>query len=116
MKKILLFLALVSLTTVYGQTKWHEQKNDYFVEQAAKEYNLSADKQKELKKERMKMVTVYLSSNKALKNGEITKQQRQEKTRKASKEFNSYFAKLVGKPYAEVAPFLKRIREELRAK
>lgn len=115
MKKIiLLLLTVVSFSTVYGQSKWHEKQNNYFVEQAAKEYNLSDDQKVELKKNRMEMVTAFISTNSALKSGEITKEERKEKTSEASKIFNSYFSQLVGKPYAEVAPFLKRMREELK--
>ncbi|WP_303317290.1 hypothetical protein Q4Q34_01585 [Flavivirga abyssicola] len=115
MKKIILLLLVVSFSaTTYGQSKWHEKQNDYFVEQAGKEFGLKKDQKEELKEKRMEMVMSFVNSNKAVKNGELTKEQRKEKTREASKNFNSYFAELVGKPYAEIAPFLKKMREEIK--
>ncbi|TGV01885.1 hypothetical protein [Flavivirga rizhaonensis] len=116
MKKIVLILLVVVSfsTTTYGQSKWHEKQNNYFVEQAGKEFGLKNDQKKELKEKRMEMIMSFVNSNKALKNGELTKEQQKEKRREASKKFNSYFSQLVGKPYAEVEPFLKRMRDEIK--
>ncbi|TXG35150.1 hypothetical protein [Seonamhaeicola maritimus] len=115
MKKIILTLVLImSFAFTYGQTKWHEKQNKHFVEEAAKEYSLNESQQKELSENRMVMVKSFMDSNKAFKSGEITEDQKKEKNRESSKTFNGYFSQLVGKPYKEVAPFMARMRKELK--
>jgi predicted negative regulator of RcsB-dependent stress response len=115
MKKIILTLLVVmSFTFTYGQGKWQEKQNDYFVEAAAKEYDLSDDQKVELKETRLEMVKSFMDSNQKSKSGEITKDEMKASNREASKTFNSAFAKLTGKPYKELAPFLKKMREELK--
>ncbi|MBC3759212.1 hypothetical protein H7U19_12395 [Hyunsoonleella sp. SJ7] len=115
MKKIIfLIFILAAVSSTFGQSKWHEKQNNHFVAQAAKEYSLTEDQQEDLRQNRMEMVTAFISSNEKMKAGEITSEERKEITKEASKTFNSYFSQLAGKPYAEVAPFLKRMREELK--
>ena len=115
MKKIILTLVLVmSFAFTYGQTKWQEKQNKYFVEAAAKEYNLDDKQQKDLAENRMVMVKSFMDSNKAFKSGGLTEVEKKEKNRAASKKFNGYISQLVGKPYKEVAPFMARMRKELK--
>lgn len=115
MKRILLTLLVVlSFSFTYGQGKWQEKQNNHFVEATAKEYNLNDDQKEELRETRMEMVKSFMDSNKKSKSGKITNDEKKELNREASKTFNSAFSKLVGKPYKEVAPFLKRMREELK--
>lgn len=115
MKKILLtLLVLVSFATSYGQTKWHEKQNNHFVEAAAKEYALNDEQKQELATTRLDMVKAFIESNQEFKDGGITQDEKKEKNRAASQKFNSYFSQLVGKPYKEVAPFMKKMREELK--
>ena len=74
MKKIILTLLLiVSFASTYGQSKWHKQQNEVFVEAAAKEYNLDDAQKEKLYDARMKMMMSYKESNQAVENGEITK-------------------------------------------
>ncbi len=115
MKKIiLLLLTVVSFSTAYGQSKWHEKQNNYFVEKAAKEYDLTAIQKEDLRSNRMKMVMAFVNSTTRYKAGDISLEKRKEITKEASREFNSYFSKLVGQNYKQVAPFLKRMRGELK--
>ncbi|MCL7762966.1 hypothetical protein MPF19_06010 [Polaribacter sp. Z014] len=115
MKKILLTLVLVvAFSTTYGQNKYQERQNKYFVEAAAKEYNLNDAQQKELTELRTTMVVAYGESQKAAKAGTITKEEKQAKNGEASKAFNRGVIKLTGKNYKELAPFFKRMRDELK--
>ena len=115
MKKIILTLLLVvSFSAIYGQNKFQERQNKYFVEAAAKEYNLNEAQQKELTELRTTMVVAYGESQKEAKAGTITKEEKKAKNGEASKAFNNGVIKLTGKNYKELAPFFKRMREELK--
>ena len=115
MKKIVLTLLLVvAFTASYGQNKYQERQNKYFVEAAAKEYNLNDAQQKELTEIRTTMVLAYGETQKAAKSGAITKEEKKTKNGEASKAFNSAVIKLTGKNYKELAPFFKKMREELK--
>ncbi|WP_339882631.1 hypothetical protein [Polaribacter vadi] len=115
MKKIVLTLLLVvAFSTTYGQNKYQERQNKYFVEAAAKEFNLNKDQQKELAEVRTTMVLAYGESNSAMKEGTITKEEMQEKNKEASRNFNNAVIKMTGKTYKELAPFFKRMRDELK--
>lgn len=115
MKKIILTLVLLVVYTVsYGQTKYQERQNKYFVEAAAKEFKLDKDQQVTLATARLEMVKAYQKSQKAFKGGEITKEEKQTKNRAASKAFNNAVIKLTGKKYKDLAPFFKRMRQELK--
>ncbi|MDX6747901.1 hypothetical protein SHK09_13975 [Polaribacter sp. PL03] len=115
MRKIVLtLLLLVTFTVTYGQNKYQERQSKYFVEAAAKEFSLSEVQQKELKEIRTKMVVAYGESQVSFKSGAITKEQKQAKNREVSKEFNNSVIKMTGKKYKDLAPFFKRMREELK--
>ena len=115
MKKIILTLVLVvAFTASYGQNKYQQRQNDYFVEAAAKEFKLNDSQQKDLKEIRTKMVIAYGESQKSFKAGDITKEEKQAKNRESSKVFNNAAIKLIGKNYKELAPFFKRMRKELK--
>lgn len=115
MKKfILVLLAVVSFSATYGQTRWHEKQNAHFVEQAKAEYSLTDEQADELSEKRLEMVKSFIGSNSDFKAGNITQEEKKEVNRGASRTFNGYFSQLVGKPYAEIAPFLKRMREEIK--
>jgi len=115
MKKIILTLLLVvAFSTTYGQNKYQERQSKYFVEAAAKEFSLNEDQQKELAEVRTTMVLAYGASQKAMKAGDITKEEKQAKNREASKIFNNAVIKMTGKKYKELAPFFKRMRAELK--
>jgi hypothetical protein len=115
MKKIVLTLLLVvAFTTTYGQNKYQERQNKYFVEAAAKEFNLDEQQQKDLTGIRTTMVLAYGESQKSFTDGDITKEEKQAKNGEASKEFNNAVIKLTGKNYKELAPFFKRMRDELK--
>ena len=60
------------------------------------------------------MVLAYGESQKAQKSGDITKEEKQAKNREASKVFNNAVIKITGKKYKDLAPFFKRMREELK--
>lgn len=115
MKKFILtlFVGLFGIVA-FGQGKWQEKQNNYFADAAAKEYNLSLSQKEELKKVRMKMVRAFMDSSYEFKEGFITETEMKELNKKASREFNSAFSTLVGKPYKEVEPFLARMRKELK--
>lgn len=116
MKKIVLTLLLVvSFATSYGQNKYQERQNKYYVEAAAKEFSLNEDQQKELTEARTTMVLAYGSAQEAFKNGEITQEEKKAKNGEASKAFNMTVTKLFGKSYAELVPFFERMREELKS-
>lgn len=115
MKKIILTLLLVvAFSTSYGQNKYQERQNKYFVEAAAKEFSLSEKQQEKLAEIRTEMVLSYGETQKMLKAGDITKEEKQAKNREASKAFNNAVIKLTGKNYKELAPFFARMRKELK--
>jgi len=115
MKKILMtLLLLVAFSTSYGQGKYHEKQNAYYVEAAVKEFHLNKEQQKELSEIRMDMVKAYMESNQTFKEGDITKEEKQAVTKEASKAFHIKFSKLTGKTYAEMKPWLDQMRDELK--
>ena len=116
MKKIVLTLVLfvAFVATATAQGKHHEKQNDYYVEAAAKEFDLDKDQQKELSIIRMEMVTAYITSNKSLKAGDITKDEKKELTKAASQVFHTKLAKMTGKTYKEMKPWLDKMRDELK--
>lgn len=115
MKKIVLTLLLVvAFTTTYGQNKYQERQNKYYVEAAAKEFNLNEDQQKELTEIRTTMVIAYGESHKAFTAGDITKEEKLAKNGESSKVFNNAVIKLTGKTYKELVPFFNRMRKELK--
>jgi len=115
MKKIVLTLLLfVAFATSYGQGKHHEKQNDYYVEAAAKEFDLDKKQQKEVSEIRMEMVTTYITSNKSLKAGDITKEEKKELTKTASQAYHNKLSKITGKSYKEMKPWLDKMRDELK--
>lgn len=115
MKKIVLTLLLVvSFATTYGQSKWHKQQNEIFVEAAAKEYGLDDAQQKDLSEVRLTMMKAYMDSNKAAQAGDITKEEKQAKNREASSVFHTELSEITGKPYKEMEPWLTKMREEMK--
>lgn len=115
MKKIIFTLVLIlSISAVYSQGKYHYRQNTYYVEAAAKEFSLDKKQQKELSEVRMEMVKAYMTSNKAFKNEEITKEEKKAKNREASQTYHKAMSKITGKSYKEMKPFLDRLREELK--
>ncbi|WP_282080373.1 hypothetical protein [Aquimarina algiphila] len=115
MKKIILTILLaITFITTYGQNKYQERQNNYFVEAAAKEFNLNESQKNELKDIRMTMVSAYINANKQEKNGDIVAEEKKRKTMEASKIFNNAVIKLTGKTYEELKPFFSRMREELK--
>ncbi|MCL7752628.1 hypothetical protein [Polaribacter sp. Z022] len=115
MKKIFLTLLLVvAFTTTYGQNKWQEKQINHFVKAAQTEYNLNDDQVKELTKFRTEMVLSYSSLQKKVKSGEITGDQRKQKGKEISKTFNRKFIKLTGKSYKDLAPFMNKLRKEIK--
>jgi hypothetical protein len=116
MKKIILTLLLVvSISVTYGQNKYQERQNKYYVEAAVKEFNLNEDQQKELTDIRTVMVLAYGESHQAFTAGDIAKEEKQAKNSEASKVFNNAVIKLTGKTYQELVPFFDRMREELKS-
>ena len=86
MKKIVLTLLLVvAFTTAYGQNKYQERQNKYFVEAAAKEFSLTDAQQVKLTEIRTEMVIAFGKSQKEFKAGDITKEERKVKNRENSK-------------------------------
>ena len=117
MKKIILTLLLiVSFASTYGQSKWHKQQNEVFVEAAAKEYNLDDAQKEKLYDARMKMMMSYKESNQAVENGEITKEEKQAKNHEISANFNAELSKITGKSFKEMKPWLQKMREEMKKK
>ena len=115
MKKLIIALLLfVSVATSYGQGKFHERQNTAYIEAAAKEFNLDGKQQAELSEIRMEMVKAYITSNKSFKADEITKEEKKELTKEASKVYHNKLSKLTGKAYKDMQPWLKKMREELK--
>ena len=115
MKKILLTLLLaVTFTATYAQNKYQERQNKYFVEAAAKEYNLDQAQQDDLTNTRTTMVLAFKDIADKVKSESITKDEAKAQRQEASKAFNNAIIKLTGKNYKELNPFLKRMREELK--
>jgi hypothetical protein len=115
MKKIvftLLMFAFISMS--FGQNKYQDNKNKYFVEAAAKEYDLNEDQKEELMDIRVEMVSAYMSSHKSFKYGDITKEEEKSLNQEASKTFHTKLAKITGKTYAEMKVWLGNIRKELK--
>ena len=113
MKKLIIALLLfATVATSYGQNKYHERQNEAYIEAAAKEFDLDKKQQKELSEIRMEMVTAYITSNKAFKADEITEEEKKELTKAASKEYHNKLAKLTGKTYKDMKPWLAEMREE----
>ena len=111
----LTLLLLVAFTTAYGQNKYQERQSKYFVEAAEKEFSLTETQQVELTEFRKVMVIAFGKSQKELKAGNITKEERKAANKENSKAFNNAIIKLTGKNYKELAPFFKRMRTELKS-
>ncbi|TNJ42410.1 hypothetical protein KFZ70_14605 [Tamlana fucoidanivorans] len=117
MKKIVFTLLLiVAFASSYGQSKWHKQQNQIFVDAAAKEYGLDDSQKEKLYDVRLDMVTAYMDSNKAMKAGDITKEEMRAKNKEASETFHTELAKITGKPYKEMKPWLDEMREKMNKK
>lgn len=115
MKKIIFTLVLIlTISATYSQGKYHKRQNVFYVESAAKEYNLNEDQQKELSEARMEMVTVYITKNQAFKAGDITKEEKKTATRKASKIYHNKLSKITGKSYNEMKPWLAEMRKKIK--
>lgn len=113
-KTFLTFAIALVFTATYGQNKWQQKLNKYFVEAAAKEYNLDETQQEKLTGYRTVMVLAFAESSKQAKEGKITTEEKKEKNKEASKVFNNAIIKLTGKNYKELSPFLERMRQELK--
>ncbi|SDX41819.1 hypothetical protein SAMN05444411_105133 [Lutibacter oricola] len=115
MKKILVTLVLVlTVTVTFGQNKWQQKQIKYFVDAAQTEFKLDDAKTKELTSFRTDMVLEYHALQKKAKANEITKEERKEKGKEISKKFNKKLIKLTGKSYKDLAPFMDRLRKELK--
>lgn len=115
MKKIITVLIFVlSFSSIYSQGKFHQRQNAYYTEAAAKEFNLNKKQKEELSVVRMDMVKTYMSTNKAFKSDEITKEEKKAKNREASKAFHIQLAKITGKSYKDMKEWLAKMREELK--
>jgi len=115
MKKIIFTLILIlTISTTYSQGKYHQRQNAHYVEAAAKEFSLDKKQQEELSEVRMEMVKAYMTSNKAFKNEEITKEERKARNRKASQTYHKAMSKITGKSYKEMKAWLANMRKELK--
>ena len=115
MKKLIIALLLfATVTTSFAQGKFHERQNTAYIEAAAKEFDLDEKQQVELSDFRMEMVKAYITSNKAFKAEEITKEEKKKLTKEASKVYHNKLSELTGKAYKEMQPWLKKMREELK--
>ena len=107
MKRIILTLIVVlTVSVTFGQNKWQQEKINYFVEAAVKEYNLNEDQKAELIDFRTKMVMDYSNAQKAKKAGEATQEETKVKYKSYGNAFHNSFIKLTGKSYKELKPFL----------
>lgn len=115
MKKIIFTLVLfLSISAMYSQGKYHYRQNAYYIEAAAKEFSLDKKQQEELSEVRMEMVKAYMSSNKAFKDDEITKEEKKARNRKASQTYHKAMSKITGKSYKEMKAWLANMRKELK--
>ncbi|WP_298363610.1 hypothetical protein [uncultured Lutibacter sp.] len=115
MKRIILTLVfLVTVTVTFGQNKWQQKQIKHFVEAAQTEFQLSEAQGAELTNFRTEMVLAYSDLQKKSKAGEITKEEKKLKGKEISKIFNKKFIKLTGKSYEDLAPFMDKMRQELK--
>lgn len=115
MKKIILTLVLlVAFTATYGQQKWQMKKINYFVDAAAKEFNLDKKAKAKLLKVRTAYFMDYMKTMKAAKAEGLEKSERQKKLNAVNQEFNKNLREISGKTGQEIQPFLKRMRTELK--
>ncbi|WP_299255666.1 hypothetical protein [uncultured Aquimarina sp.] len=115
MKKIIITsLLFVLFSTSYGQGNYHQERNTYYVEAAAKEFDLDQKQKSELSKIRMKMVEAYRDSNKSFKAGRISEEEMKKNNKEASINFHNQLSILTGKTYKEMQPWLKKMREKMK--
>jgi len=114
MKRLVLTMVIAMMVILGFAQKWQENKINYFVNAATKEFSLSKDQKATLLKARTAYINASMETNKQLKSGEITQDQKKEKTQSLNQEFNQKLMDLTGKTRNELAPFLDRMREELQ--
>lgn len=115
MKKIVLTLLLVvAFTATYGQQKWQMKKINYFVDAAAKEFKLDKKAKEELLKVRTAYFMDYIKTNKKANADGLSKEEKRKKLNAVNQEFNENLREISGKTGAEIQPFLKRMRDELK--
>lgn len=115
MKQIILTLVVLFTVTVsFGQNKWQQKQINHFVDAAQTEFNLDDAQVKELTSFRTDMVLDYSALQKKVKAGEITEDEKKAQGKEISKTFNKKLIKLTGKSYQELAPFMDRLRKEIK--
>ena len=115
MKKIILTLLLVvAFTATYGQQKWQMKKINYFVDAAAKEFNLDKKAKAKLLEVRTSYFMDYMKTMKKAKADGLEKDERRKKLTAVNQEFNKNLREISGKNGREIQPFLKRMRQELK--
>ncbi|MDC0177458.1 hypothetical protein OAJ14_04830 [Polaribacter sp.] len=115
MKKIVLTLVLlVAFTATYGQKKWQMKKINYFVDAAAKDFNLDKEAKAKLLKVRTAYFMDYMKTMKAAKAEGLEQAERRKKLNVINQAFNKDLIEITGKTGKEIQPFLKKMREELK--
>lgn len=115
MKKIFLTLLLVvGFSSVYGQQKWQMKKINYFVDAAAKEFNLDKDAKAKLLEVRTAYFLDYMKTMKEAKAAGLEQAEKRKKLNAVNQEFNKNLREISGKTGQEIQPFLKRMRDELK--
>ena len=115
MKKIVLTLVLlVAFTATYGQQKWQMKKINYFVDAAAKDFNLDKEAKAKLLKVRTAYFMNFMKTMKAAKAEGLEQAERRKKLKVINQAFNKDLIEITGKTGKEIQPFLKKMREELK--
>ncbi len=113
MKRFTLFIAMFAFCSVMFGQSLLEKRADYFVDAAAKEFSLTKDQKAELLTARMEYLNTLSDLFKQVKAGEITKEEQQEKSKLPNQKMREVLEKLSGKTNKDLAPFYKKMSEEL---
>lgn len=115
MKKIVLTLLLVvAFTATYGQQKWQMKKINYFVDEAAKEFNLDKKAKAKLLDARTVYFMDYMKTMKEAKEEALEQDEKRKKLNAVNQKFNTDLREITGKGREEIQPFLQRMRKELK--
>lgn len=115
MKHLLTFALLVTCMGLMAQNKNQIAKTEYYVNEAAKAFNLDDVQKAKLYESRLKYNMDFSALAKDFKEGIIKEEEKKEKSKQLNNEANAVLADLTGKKMKELGEFNKRMREELKS-